>query len=195
MWWARFYYLCAKNEAVKMEHAEVKLSSQPIFEGKVISVTRDEVRLENGNTSFREVVHHHGGAAVIALTENDEIYMVRQYRYAVGEELLEIPAGKLEKGEDPFEAAKRELAEEAGLYADTYVSLGYIIPTCGYCDEKIYIYAAKGLHPTQQHLDADEFLSVFKVKLSEAIEKVMSGEIVDSKTIAALMKIRLLQRK
>ena len=175
-----------------MTHTETQLSSTPVFEGKVISVTRDEVRLENNDTSWREVVHHHGGAAVIALTEDNEIYMVRQYRYAVGQELLEIPAGKLEKGEDPFEAAKRELGEEAGLYADTYIDLGYIIPTCGYCNEKIYVYAAKGLHSTKQHLDADEFLSVFKMKLTEAVDKVLNGEITDSKTAFAVMKLSIM---
>ena len=100
-----------------MPHTETTLSSQEIFNGKVIRVTYDTVRLENGDTSFREVVHHHGGACVLAVTPQDEIYLVKQFRYAMGEEIWELPAGKLEAGEDPFEAAKRELAEECGVLA------------------------------------------------------------------------------
>ena len=111
-----------------------------------------QVELENGRTSSREVVHHHGGAGIVALNEKGEVYLVRQYRYALDRELIEIPAGKLEAGEDPFEAAKRELGEEAGLQADTYVDLSPMIPTCGYCSEIIYLYAAKDLHPVGQHL-------------------------------------------
>ena len=147
-----------------MAHFEKRLSSETKFEGRVITVTLDRVELENGGTSTREVVRHHGGAGVAALNDEGEIYLVRQYRYALDRELIEIPAGKLEKGEDPLEAAKRELGEEAGLAAAEYRDLGYIIPTCGYCSEIIYLYAAKGLSPVGQHLDADEFLSVFTLR-------------------------------
>ena len=100
-----------------MAHFEKRLSSETKFEGRVITVTLDRVELENGGTSTREVVHHHGGAGIAALNDRGEIYLVRQYRYALDRELIEIPAGKLEKGEDPLEAAKRELGEEAGLAA------------------------------------------------------------------------------
>ena len=95
-----------------MSHSETTLDSRPVFEGRVFTVAFDRVRLENGAESTREVVHHHGGACIAALTDEGEIYLVRQYRYALGQELWELPAGKLEKGEDPFAAAKRELAEE-----------------------------------------------------------------------------------
>lgn len=176
-----------------MAHFEKQLSSKTIFEGRVISVTLDSVELENGNTSTREVVHHHGGAGVAALNDKGEIYLVRQYRYALDRELIEIPAGKLEKGEDPFETAKRELGEEAGLAAAEYRDLGYVIPTCGYCSEIIYPYAAKGLSPVRQHLDPDEFLSVFTLPLDEAAGLVLSGEITDSKTVAAILKLKLLR--
>ena len=118
---------------------------------------------------------------------------MRQYRYALDRELIEIPAGKLEKEEDPLEAAKRELGEEAGLAAAEYRDLGYIIPTCGYCSEIIYLYAAKGLSPVGQHLDADEFLSVFTLPLDKAAEMVLSGEITDSKTVAAVLKVKALR--
>ncbi|MEG2595928.1 MAG: NUDIX hydrolase [Ruthenibacterium sp.] len=175
-----------------MIHYEKQLSSETKFTGNVITVTLDTVELENGKTSLREVVHHHGGAAVVALNDKDEVYLVRQYRYALAQELIEIPAGKLEKGEDPFEAAKRELGEEAGLTAATYLDLGYIIPTCGYCSERIYLYAAKNLSQVKQNLDADEFLSVFTMPLDEAVARVLSGEITDGKTVAALLKVKAL---
>lgn len=176
-----------------MAHFEKQLSSEEIFKGRVISVTLDTVELENGNTGIREVVHHHGGAGVAALNEQGEIYLVRQYRYALDRELIEIPAGKLEPGEDPFETAKRELGEEAGLKAAEYRDLGYIIPTCGYCSEMIYLYAAKDLSPVSQHLDPDEFLSVFTMPLEEAVQLVLSGEITDSKTVAAILKVKALR--
>ena len=176
-----------------MAHFEKRLSSETKFEGRVITVTLDRVELENGGTSTREVVRHHGGAGVAALNDEGEIYLVRQYRYALDRELIEIPAGKLEKGEDPLEAAKRELGEEAGLAAAEYRDLGYIIPSCGYCSEIIYLYAAKGLSPVGQHLDADEFLSVFTLPLDKAAEMVLSGEITDSKTVAAVLKVKALR--
>lgn len=178
-----------------MAHFEKTLTSEPIFDGRVIRVTLDSVELENGKTSTREVVHHHGGAGIAALTENGEIYLVRQYRYALGRELIEIPAGKLEKDEDPFLAAQRELGEETGLVADTYLNLGDFIPTCGYCSEIIYLYAAKHLHMAEQHLDEDEFVSVFTLPLGDAVEKVLSGEIQDGKTVAAILKLSALRAR
>ena len=120
-----------------MPHSETTLDSKEIFAGRVIRVTLDTVRLENGHTSTREVVHHHGGACIMPVTDDGEIYMVRQFRYALGEEVWELPAGKLEQDEDPFAAAKRELEEECGLTADEYTSLGVLYPTVGYDSEKI----------------------------------------------------------
>lgn len=176
-----------------MAHFEKQLSSDVKFEGRVITVTYDKVELENGETSTREVVHHNGGAGIVALNDKGEIYLVKQFRYAFGKELVEIPAGKLEKGEDPFLAAKRELSEEAGLEASEYISLGKIIPTCGYCSEVIYLYAAKKLTIVPQHLDADEFVSVFTMPLDEAVEHVLRGDWEDSKTIAAILKVKALR--
>lgn len=172
-----------------MPHFEQTLSSETLFEGRVIRVTLDKVRLENGRTSTREVVYHHGGAGIAALDENGNIYLVRQYRYAPDQELIEIPAGKLEPGEDPLEAARRELGEEAGLCAAQWHSLGSIIPTCGYCSEVIYLYAATGLSSVGQHLDEDEFLSLFTLPLETARSMVLSGEITDGKTVAAVLKV------
>lgn len=178
-----------------MPHTETTLSSEEIFNGRVIRVTYDKVLLENGNTSTREVVHHHGGACILPVDENQNITLVRQYRYALGEEMWELPAGKLEKGEDPFEAAKRELAEECGLTADHFENLGVVYPTVGYDSEKIYLWAATGLHNVSQHLDEDEFLDVVKMPLDEALRLVLDGTIKDSKTQIGILKYAMLRNK
>ena len=178
-----------------MPHTETTLSSEEIFNGRVIRVTYDQVLLENGNTSTREVVHHHGGACILPVDENQNITLVRQYRYALGEEMWELPAGKLEKDENPFEAAKRELAEECGLTADHFVDLGVVYPTVGYDSEKIYLWAATGLHNVSQHLDEDEFLDVVKMPLDEALRLVLDGTIKDSKTQIGILKYAMLRDK
>lgn len=176
-----------------MEHTEKTLSVQEIFSGHVVRLTLDKVELENGRSATREVVHHRGGACIAALTEKDELYLVRQYRYALGQELWELPAGKLEEGEDPFEAAKRELEEECGLKADQYIDLHPFYPTVGYCSEVIYTWLARGLHPVPMHLDEDEFLTPTKMPLEEVCRMVLDGEIRDGKTVAAVLKIKALK--
>ncbi len=176
-----------------MAHFEKQLSSQEIYQGRVFTVTKDTVQLENGAEGTREVVHHHGGACVAALTEDGRVYLVRQFRYAFGQEIWELPAGKLEPGEDPLEAAKRELGEEAGLAADHWQDLHPVWPTVGYCNEIIYTYLATGLHPVPMHLDEDEFLTPESLPLAEAVAMCLDGRIVDGKTVAALLKIRALQ--
>ncbi len=176
-----------------MEHTEKTLSVQEIFSGHVVRLTLDKVELENGRSAMREVVHHRGGACIAALTEKDELYLVRQYRYALGQELWELPAGKLEEGEDPFEAAKRELEEECGLKADQYIDLHPFYPTVGYCSEVIYTWLARGLHPVPMHLDEDEFLTPTKMPLEEVCRMVLEGEIRDGKTVAAVLKIKALK--
>ena len=173
-------------------HFEKTLESQTVYEGRVITVTRDTALLEDGTTALRDVVHHHGGACILPYYEDGTICMVRQFRYAMQQELWELPAGKLEAGEDPFEAAKRELAEECGVCADEYISLGEIYPTVGYDTEVIYIWAARGLHPAAMHLDADEFLTPERVPLTKAYEMVLSGEIKDAKTVAGILKFKAL---
>lgn len=176
-----------------MAHIEKTLDSKEIYNGKVIRLTLDTALLENGKTSKREVVHHHGGACVLAVTDDEEIYMVRQYRYAMAEELWELPAGKLEAGEDPFEAAKRELGEECGVSAEEFTSLGVLYPTVGYDTEKIYTWVARGLHKIGQHLDEDEFLDVHKVPFEKALAMVLDNTIKDSKTIAGILRYALLR--
>lgn len=178
-----------------MAHTETMLESKEIFNGRVIRVTVDKVQLEDGTTSTREIVHHHGGACILPVDADGSVTMVRQFRYAFGEEIWELPAGKLEPGEDPFQSAKRELSEECGLSADNYIDLGVVYPTVGYDSEKIYLWAATGLHKGGQHLDAGEFLDVVRMPFEEALQKVLHGEIKDSKTQIGLMKYALLRDK
>ena len=176
-----------------MKLYEKTLSSDTKFEGRIIRVLLDEVELENGKTAKREVVCHNGGVCVAALTEKDELLLVRQFRYPYKEVLLELPAGKLEKGEDPFEAVKREQMEETGTAGENYISLGNLYPSPGYCAEIIYMYAACGLSFGEQNLDEDEFLNVKRIKLEEAVNMVLENKITDAKTQAALLKLYLLR--
>lgn len=171
-----------------MAHTEKRLSCELLFHGKIFDVTRDRVELEDGQCAWREIVHHHGGAGVVAVNEKREVFLVRQYRYAFGREMLEIPAGKLEYGEEPRGAALRELEEECGLLADEVIDLHPILPTVGYDTEIIYLYLATGLHETASKLDAGEFLDVVRIPLERAIAMIDKGEIQDGKTVAALLK-------
>ena len=168
---------------------EKKKSGKELYHGKIINLTLDEVTLDNGETAMREVVHHPGGAAVAALTENRELVLVKQFRYPFGEELLEIPAGKLEPGEPALPAAKRELEEECGLQAESWEELITIYPTVGYSTEVISVFLAKGLREVPMHPDEDEFVTPLRMPLQEAYEKVLSGEIKDAKTVAAILKL------
>lgn len=170
------------------EHTEKMITSEEIYKGKIIRVTRDKVALENGHTTYREVVHHNGGAAIIAINEREEVALVRQYRYALGRELIELPAGKVEAGEDPAVTAVRELEEEVGCRADKWIPFGDILPTVGYCTEVIYLFIATELTATKQKLDADEFLSVFWIPLDEAVAMIYTGEIRDAKAVSGLLR-------
>jgi len=176
---------------------EKQLSSEEIYNGKILHVTRDTVELEDGTQAFREVVHHPGGACVVPLTDDGNVIMVRQFRYPHGAETLEIPAGKLEYGEDPADCAVRELKEEAGAVSRRFESLGSLFPTPAYDKEVIYMYLARDLILTQeQALDEDEFLDVVTVPLKEAVDMVMRNELPDAKTQIALLKTaRLLEQE
>lgn len=176
-----------------MNFEEKTINSKVVYEGRIITVHVDDVELPDGSRAKREIVEHSGGVCVAALTDNDEILFVRQFRYPYKKELLELPAGKLEKGENPLEAGIRELEEECGVIAEKVFSLGTVYPTVAYCSEIIYLYAATGLRRTEQHLDMGEFLSVEKKPLDEAVRMVMNGEICDSKTVALVLKIAKLK--
>ena len=178
-----------------MKHWEKPLSKTTVYKGRVVRLNVDKVQLENGRTSQREVIHHPGGACVVALDEQERVYLVRQFRYPFGEELWELPAGKLEPGENPLLAAQRELGEECGLSAQRYFDLGPIYPTVGYCDEVIYTWLATGLSPCQLEPDEDEFLTVEAIEFEKAVSLVLSGKIRDSKTVAGLLKVYALKQK
>lgn len=178
-----------------MRHFEEQLESQTLYDGKIIHVIKDRVRLENGKEAFREIVRHPGGVCVLALTEEQEVLLVRQFRYAYGEELLELPAGKREQDEDPRLCGIRELEEETGYQAEEFTEFGRLYPTPGYCSEIIYLFLARGLRPSRQHLDEDEFLDVVKLPLNEALEMVKDGRLPDAKTQIALLKYAAYNRK
>ena len=171
-----------------MKLFEKPLSSETIYEGKIIRVCRDTVELENGKKTYREVVHHSGGVTVVALTPDERVYVVKQYRYPYQAVLTETPAGKLEPGEDPLEAAKRELREEIGMVAEHYEDLGKLYPTVAYDDEVIHMYLATGLRTVGQKLDEGEFLEVESVPLKQLVEQIAEDQIRDSKTQAAVLK-------
>ena len=162
-----------------MEFKEKVLDTKDIYEGKVFDVKKHTVELLNGDTVTREQILHNGGVAVIAIDDDGMVFMVRQYRFGAGVETLEIPAGKLEKGENPYEAGMRELREETGYKTDKLTSLGDFLPTPAYCSEKIYLYMANKLEYCGQDLDDDEFLSVEKYPLDVLHEMVLKNEIND----------------
>lgn len=160
-----------------MKLFEKTLTSETKFEGRIIKVLRDTVELENGKTSAREVVCHNGGVCVAALTEQNEVLLVRQFRYPYKEVLLELPAGKLEKGEDPFEAVKREQMEETGTTGENYISLGQSVPLSRLLRRDHRIWACRVAQKGEIHLDEDEFLEVERIPLDKAVEMVLNNEI------------------
>ena len=175
-----------------MNLTEQLLSRREIYHGRIIDVQVDTVSLPNGNTSTREVVRHPGGVGILALDREGCAVLVEQYRYVFGRTLLEIPAGKLEPGEDPVAGALRELKEETGAVPDTFLPMGVTLPSPGCLSERLYLFLAKGLHMESQQLDEDEFLNVERIPFNEMVHRVMDGEIEDSKTIAAVLKAKVL---
>ena len=171
-----------------MELMEKTLTSKLVYDGGLLKVHYDTVELINGRTSWREVIRHPGAVVMVPIDDEDNIYLVRQYRYPYAKVLLEVPAGKLEYGEDHFEAAKRELSEEIGAKAREWISMGEMCPTPGFCDELQHVYLARGLTFGQMHPDEDEFLERVKMPLSEAVEMAIDGRLEDSKTVASILR-------
>ncbi len=177
-----------------MNLEEKQLKAVYMYKGRIINLRKDEALLPNGNTAAREVIEHPGGVCIAALTDNDEVLMVRQFRYPYSEIVLEIPAGKRDSAdENPLECGKRELREETGAAAEKFIPLGELYPSPGYCGEIIWLYAASGLTFGEQDTDEDEFLTVEKIPLKKAVEMIMSGEIKDAKTQAAVLKLKILK--
>lgn len=163
------------------------MKSERVFEGKLLTLRVDTVELPNKYYSKREIVEHSGGVAIVAITDDNEVVLVKQYRKAIEDFLLEAPAGKLEYGEDPLECAKRELREETGYTTDNIELLTATYPSPGYTTEKIYIYLAKDLKQGSQELDEGEYLEVEKININTLIKMINNKEIMDSKTITGIL--------
>ena len=178
-----------------MDMTEKKLSSETIFEGRVLRLHVDKVLLPNGRTSTREVADHPDGVAIVALDDEDNVLTVKQYRYVFSRVLEEIPAGKLEPGEDPDDAALRELKEETGATPKRFTPLGPMIVSPGAYGEVLHLYLAEGLTFGAPSPDEDEFLDLIRTPFDKMVERVLSGELNDAKTVVGVLKVYALRRQ
>ncbi|MDO4493179.1 MAG: NUDIX hydrolase [Clostridia bacterium] len=167
---------------------EKQVSSERIYDGRILHLYVDKVELPNGKVSTREYLRHQGAVCVLPVTDAGEAIMEEQFRYPFGKVLLEAPAGKVDPGEEPLAAAYRELAEETGCACEELIPLGDFYPSCAYTDEIIRLYLAKGLTVNEQKLDADEFLTLRRIPLAELKQMLLRGEIPDGKTQAILWR-------
>lgn len=181
------------KEGEEMKLYEEFVSRENVFHGRILDLHVDTVRLPNGRLTTREVVDHPGGVAIVAIDENDNVLTVKQYRYAFKTVLEEIPAGKLERGEDPRAAALRELSEETGASCETLTPLGEIYASPGGFGEVLHLYMASGLTFGSQHPDEDEFITFERVPFGELLRRCLSGEIRDGKTVAGVLKVYALR--
>ena len=168
-----------------MDKTEKKLNSQVVYDGKIMTVTKDEVLCPNNLKAVREIVHHHGGVGILFKVD-DKFIFEKQYRYALGEEIIEMPAGKLEKGESPLYAAERELLEETGYRPLEMIFLGEMYPTCGYSSEIIHLYYCPKAVKEERHLDRDENIELIYLNLEEIDKLISENKIKDSKSITAI---------
>ena len=175
-----------------MELTEKTLSSQTIFDGKILHIRRDIVALPNGKEAFREVADHPGGVCVLAIDDDGCALLVSQFRYPYGAVLRELPAGKLEYGEAPEPAALRELREETGAVPGRFLPLGQLYPSPGYCGEIIHLFLARDLRFGETDPDEDEFLHLERIPFDTLVEQVLDGTVKDAKTVAAVLKAKLL---
>lgn len=174
------------NKNLNLEEKRIK--SQNIYEGVLLQLNKDIVELPDKKKSIREFIHLYGAVAIVPFLNNGNIIMEKQYRYPINRIVTEIPAGKIDKDEDPLKAAKRELKEETGYTAKTWINIGIYEPSPAYCDEKIYLYIAKDLQKGNQLLDDGEFINIEEIPIKELIKDIMNGEIQDGKTQVALLK-------
>ena len=173
-----------------MDFTEKYISTVSKYEGKILTAQVDTVSIPGGGEAYREYVIHPGGVTILPLDDEGYVYCVRQFRYPVGMEVLETPAGKLEPGEEPLTCAIRELSEETGIEAEEFIDLGFFYPSPGFCRETLYIYLARGLTIGKAHLDENEFLDVERIKLETLCDMAMSDELRDAKTVIAVFKAR-----
>ena len=173
-----------------MDYTEQKLRRINRYEGIVVDLTVDRIRLPDGKESLREVVDHPGGVCVLPVDADGFAYCVRQYRYAVGRHIVEAPAGKLERGEDPLKAAERELGEETGFVAGKMIYLGAYYSSPGISTEKLHLYLAVRLRRGEAHPDEGEFLDLLRIPYEELYDRVINGEIPDAKTAVAVLQAR-----
>ena len=177
-----------------MDLTEKEVQSNYVYKGRILNLRVDEVEIPDGSHSYREYVEHKGGASILAVDEEDYIYLVKQYRYAYREAILEIPAGKLEEGEEPIKTAERELREETGLEGKIE-PFGLLYPTPAYTNEPLHVFLATDLNKVGSKLDEGEFLDVIRMPFEEALAHVMSGEIKDSKTVYAILRYAIKENK
>ena len=167
---------------------EKTIGTKDIFKGIIFNVKKDDIELSTGKKSIREVVNHPGGVVIVALTDKNTILLVKQFRYPIQEVLFELPAGKLDWGEEPDSAAKRELEEETGYVAKTWKSLGVVYSSPGFCDETLHLYLATDLEFTKQNPDEGEIIEYFEYNLDVVFNMIKNGEINDAKTLCALLR-------
>ena len=175
-----------------MDLTERTVERETLFTGTIVTLQLDQVELPNGAPARREVVRHPGGVAVLALDGEGQVTLVRQYRYPMGQVVLELPAGKLDPGEDPALAARRELSEETGLEVEELTDLGCLLASPGFCDEVLHAFLGRGITRRARHPDEDEFLEVVTMPFGELVEQVMSGAVTDAKTVATTLKVKVL---
>ena len=178
-----------------MDMTEKKLSSKLIYEGKILRLHVDTVELPNGKQGLREVADHPGGVAIVAIDNDGNVLTVRQYRYVFSRVFEEIPAGKLERGEDPRDAALRELKEETGATPKHFADLGPLVVSPGAYGEVLHLYLAEGLDMGATSPDEDEFLDLVKTPFDDMVRRVLSGELIDAKTVAGVLKVYAMRQQ
>jgi ADP-ribose pyrophosphatase len=183
----RLDVMAAKPPGSHADFTETCVSSKLVYDGSLLKVTRDEVRLPDGKPAWREYVRHPGAVMILAFVDDDTILLERQFRYPKHRHFIELPAGKLERDEEPLVTARRELIEECGFEASEWWKIATLDPSIGYSTEVIHLYGARGLKHVGARLDEGEHLETFEVKLADALEWVKAGVITDTKTTFGLL--------
>ncbi len=173
-----------------MDLTEKKQTEELVYDGTLLKIWRTKVKLIDGNETFREWIRHPGAAAIIPLFPNGDTLLVRQFRYPIGRETLEIPAGKIDPGESPFTCAARELSEETGLVGGELVKVGSVMTTPGFTNEVIHLFVCRNPSPGPVHPDEGEFINILRLPLDEVYQRIMDGRIQDGKTMIAFLMAR-----